>query len=105
MTFCHPIVSAPRPWSRGSTAPSATPSTTGSTTAPGPTVRRWKNSVLLENAGDLICLKPHGIQVVWNDNDHVMVSLHTYGRHINYTGRSSFNLVTNEVKHFVVDAK
>ncbi len=60
---------------------------------------------ITENASDVICLKPHGIQVVWNDNDHVMVSLHTYGRHINYTGRSSFNLVTNEVKPFAVDAK
>jgi len=35
----------------------------------------------------------------------VTVSLHTYGRHFNYTDRSSFNLETNEVKPFVVEVK
>ncbi len=57
------------------------------------------------NAGEVICIKPNGIHVVWNDNDFVTVSLHTYGRHINHTGRSSFNLETNEVIPFVVDVK
>jgi predicted metal-dependent enzyme (double-stranded beta helix superfamily) len=57
------------------------------------------------NEGDLICLKPNGIHLVWNDNDQVTVSLHTYGRHFNYTDRSSFNLETNEVKPFVVEVK
>ena len=53
--------------------------------------------------GDVICLKPKGIHLVWNDNDQVTVSLHTYGNHINHTGRSSFNLETNEVTPFVVN--
>jgi predicted metal-dependent enzyme (double-stranded beta helix superfamily) len=57
------------------------------------------------NEGNLICLKPNGIHLVWNDNDQVTVSLHTYGRHFNYTDRSSFNLETNEVKPFVVEVK
>jgi len=33
------------------------------------------------------------------------VSLHTYGRHINYTDRSSFSPETNEVMSFVVEVK
>ncbi len=55
--------------------------------------------------GDVVCLKPNGIHLVWNDNDHVTVSLHTYGQHINHTGRSTFNPETNEVAQFVVDVK
>ena len=54
------------------------------------------------NAGDVICLKPNGVHLVWNDNDHVTVSLHTYGRHFNYTDRSSYNPETNEATPFVV---
>lgn len=57
------------------------------------------------NAGDVICLKPRGIHIVWNDSDKVAVSLHTYGRHFNYTDRSSFNLDTNEAMPFVVEIK
>ena len=57
------------------------------------------------NAGDVICLKPNGIHLVWNDNDFVTVSLHTYGRHFNHTDRSSFDLETNEVLPFVVAVK
>ena len=69
-------------------------------------MQRWKNGALnTENAGDVICLKPRGIHVVWNDNDHVTVSLLTYGRHFNYTGRSFFNLETNEATPFIVDVK
>ena len=55
--------------------------------------------------GDVICLKPRGIHLIWNDNDVVTVSLHTYGRHFNYTGRSAFNPETNEVTPFVVEVK
>ncbi|NQU61697.1 MAG: cysteine dioxygenase family protein [Rhodospirillales bacterium] len=57
------------------------------------------------SAGEVICLKPKGIHLVWNDNDVVTVSLHTYGRHFNHTGRSSFNTETNEVIPFVVSVK
>ncbi len=57
------------------------------------------------NAGDVVCLKPKGIHLVWNDNDHVTVSLHTYGKHFNHTGRSSFNPETDEEKPFVVRTK
>ena len=53
--------------------------------------------------GDLVCMRTGGIHAVRNDSDEVTVSLHTYGRHINFTGRSQFDLTTNEVKAFKVD--
>lgn len=57
------------------------------------------------NAGEVICLKPRGIHLVWNDNDYVTLSLHTYGRHFNLTNRSSFDLESNAVTPFVVNVK
>ena len=33
------------------------------------------------------------IHSVWNTGDQVSISLHTYGRHINHTGRSEFDPV------------
>ncbi len=54
------------------------------------------------SAGEVVCLRPNGLLLVWNDSDAVTVSLHTYGKHINHTGRSAFNAETNEVTPFVV---
>jgi predicted metal-dependent enzyme (double-stranded beta helix superfamily) len=56
-------------------------------------------------AGEVVCLKPNGIHLVWNDNDYVTVSLHTYGKHINHTGRSTFDPETHEVEPFVVTVR
>jgi predicted metal-dependent enzyme (double-stranded beta helix superfamily) len=53
-------------------------------------------------AGELICMKTGGIHAVQNETDEVTISLHTYGKHVNYTNRSQFNLETKEVKEFVV---
>ena len=60
---------------------------------------------ILAGAGDAICIRAKGIHAVWNDGDRVSVSLHTYGRHINYTGRSAFDLETDTVEPVVVDIK
>lgn len=54
------------------------------------------------DAGDLICMKTGGIHSVHNDSDAVTLSLHTYGRHVNYTERSQYNLETGEKKDFKV---
>ncbi len=61
--------------------------------------------VFAANAGDVVCLKPRGIHVVWNDNDHVSLSLHTYGRHFDYTDRTAFDLETNRTMPLVVDVR
>ncbi|MGI9520108.1 MAG: hypothetical protein ACR2PG_00535 [Hyphomicrobiaceae bacterium] len=41
--------------------------------------------------GDVSICMPDAIHSVWNTGDQVSISLHTYGRHINYTGRSEFD--------------
>ena len=54
------------------------------------------------DAGDLICMKSGGIHSVHNDTDKVTLSLHTYGKHPNHTGRSQFDLETGKKKDFIV---
>ncbi len=52
--------------------------------------------------GDLICMKTGGIHSITNDSDRVTLSLHTYGKHVNYTERSQFDPTTNSAKDFKV---
>lgn len=52
--------------------------------------------------GELIAMRRGGIHSVVNEGDKVSVSLHTYGRHFNYTGRSQFDLETQSEKSFIV---
>jgi predicted metal-dependent enzyme (double-stranded beta helix superfamily) len=44
--------------------------------------------------GDVVALPSGAIHSVWNDGDRVAVSLHIYGRHVNYTQRSRFDPVS-----------
>jgi len=41
--------------------------------------------------GEVSACKPEDIHSVWNTGDKLSISLHTYGRHINHTGRSEFD--------------
>jgi predicted metal-dependent enzyme (double-stranded beta helix superfamily) len=43
------------------------------------------------DAGDVVSFLPDSIHSVLNETDRVTVSLHVYGRHLNYTGRSQFD--------------
>jgi len=52
--------------------------------------------------GELICMKTGGIHAVRNETDKVSLSLHTYGKHVNYTNRSQFDVETGEKKDFIV---
>ena len=52
--------------------------------------------------GDLICMKTGGIHEVRNLSGKTAISLHTYGRHLNHTGRSQFDAETGAVKEFIV---
>ena len=54
------------------------------------------------NEGELVCIRTGGIHKVTNETDRITLSLHTYGRHINHTNRSQFDLETRERKEFVV---
>jgi predicted metal-dependent enzyme (double-stranded beta helix superfamily) len=53
-------------------------------------------------AGDIARCYPEHIHSVWNVGKGVSMSLHTYGRHINYTGRSEFDLEQKREKPYVV---
>jgi len=44
--------------------------------------------------GDASCCMPEDIHSVWNNGTELAVSLHTYGRHLNHTGRSLFDIAT-----------
>jgi hypothetical protein len=53
-------------------------------------------------AGDIARCYPEHIHSVWNVGKNVSMSLHTYGRHINYTGRSEFDVEYKRERPFVV---
>ena len=57
----------------------------------------------LAGKGDLVCMKTGGIHEVRNETGNVTLSLHTYGKHINHTNRSQFDLETGAKKDFIVE--
>ncbi len=52
--------------------------------------------------GDVVALPTGTIHSVWNDTDAVSLSLHIYGKHINYTGRSQFDQEKQTETPFIV---
>jgi predicted metal-dependent enzyme (double-stranded beta helix superfamily) len=54
------------------------------------------------NEDELVCIKTGGIHRVTNETERMTLSLHTYGRHINHTNRSQFDLDTNARTEFIV---
>jgi hypothetical protein len=63
-------------------------------------LRRGGEQVM--TAGDIARCYPESIHSVWNVGKTVSMSLHTYGRHINYTGRSEFDVEHKRERPFVV---
>jgi predicted metal-dependent enzyme (double-stranded beta helix superfamily) len=53
-------------------------------------------------AGDIARCYPEHIHSVRNVGRSISMSLHTYGRHINYTGRSEFDLEHKREKPYVI---
>jgi predicted metal-dependent enzyme (double-stranded beta helix superfamily) len=52
--------------------------------------------------GEVIAMPSGMIHNVRNETDAVTVSLHIYGRHINHTGRSQFDLEARTETPFIV---
>lgn len=50
--------------------------------------------------GELVCIRTGGIHKVTNETDRLTLSLHTYGRHVNFTNRVQFDLDANLYKEF-----
>ena len=42
--------------------------------------------------GNATCCLPEDIHSVWNNGDKIALSIHTYGIHLNHTGRSIFDI-------------
>jgi predicted metal-dependent enzyme (double-stranded beta helix superfamily) len=53
--------------------------------------------------GEALAMPPHIIHAVRNDSEKITVSLHVYGRNINFTGRSKFDPAAHSEEAFVVD--
>jgi predicted metal-dependent enzyme (double-stranded beta helix superfamily) len=60
------------------------------------------NGVKEFTTGEVVAFLPHEIHSVVNQTEVVTVSLHTYGKHLNYTGRSQFDPATNTEKAFII---
>ncbi len=56
---------------------------------------------IMTRGGSSACM-PDDIHSVWNVGDEISMSLHTYGRHINFTGRSEFDPDARQERPFVV---
>ena len=52
--------------------------------------------------GDVIAMPTGTIHSVSNDSDQVTLSLHVYGKHINFTQRSQFDPDEQTEKPFIV---
>jgi len=52
--------------------------------------------------GDVVAMPSGAIHLVWNETDQVTVSLHIYGKHINFTGRSQFDLDSRTETPFIL---
>ena len=55
--------------------------------------------------GDLVLMKTGGIHKVTNETDRMTLSLHTYGRHINYTDRAQFDPQNKTCERFKLNIK
>jgi predicted metal-dependent enzyme (double-stranded beta helix superfamily) len=52
--------------------------------------------------GDVVAMPRGTIHSVLNDTDAVTLSLHVYGRHLNHTGRSQFDIERRTETPFVL---
>jgi predicted metal-dependent enzyme (double-stranded beta helix superfamily) len=52
--------------------------------------------------GEVLAMPSGTIHSVINDSEQVSLSLHVYGRHINFTSRSQFDLERHVEKPFIV---
>ena len=52
--------------------------------------------------GDVVTFLPDSIHSVVNDTERVTVSLHVYGKHVNYTTRSQYDPRTRTAREFKV---
>ncbi len=52
--------------------------------------------------GEILAFLPHEIHSVRNETEQVTVSLHIYGKHLNHTGRSQFDIEKQAETSFII---
>jgi predicted metal-dependent enzyme (double-stranded beta helix superfamily) len=68
---------------------------------PGYADLKWSGEQVM-TAGHVARCYPEHIHTVRNVGKDISMSLHTYGRHINYTGRSEFDIEHKREKPYVI---
>ena len=53
-------------------------------------------------AGKVSCMLSGDIHTVWNVSDDISLSLHTYGKHVNFTDRSQFDPEAKSAEPFLL---
>lgn len=62
-----------------------------------------QKAAIIRPAGELISFMPDDIHSVVNESGKVAISLHVYGKNLNYTGRFQYDPVKNTLQPFVLD--
>jgi predicted metal-dependent enzyme (double-stranded beta helix superfamily) len=68
---------------------------------PGSAEIAW-NGEKVFGPGEVVAFLPHDIHSVTNETQAVTVSLHVYGKHLNYTGRSQFDRTAKTETPFLI---
>ena len=55
------------------------------------------------DVGEVVAIPSGRVHIVWNETENITLSLHIYGKHINFTGRSQFDLATQIETPFVIN--
>jgi len=63
-------------------------------------IRKQREQLL--GPGDVVTFQPDSIHSVINETAQVTVSLHVYGKHVNYTNRSQFDPERKSARAFIV---
>ncbi|MDA1089155.1 MAG: cysteine dioxygenase family protein [Proteobacteria bacterium] len=61
-----------------------------------------KGTEAIMTAGKVSCLPSGDIHAVWNVADEISMSLHTYGKHVNFTDRSQFDPEAKTASPYIV---
>jgi predicted metal-dependent enzyme (double-stranded beta helix superfamily) len=61
-----------------------------------------KNGEKVFGPGEVVAFLPHDIHSVTNETPAVTVSLHVYGKHLNYTARSQYDATARTETPFLI---
>lgn len=72
-------------------------------TRPGYAEIMREKAAIIRPAGGLISFLPDDIHSVINESGETAISLHVYGKNLNYTGRHQYDPVNNLIQPFMVN--